>query len=77
MKEDLRVVKNEEVVNEELNKDKDEVLKALNRHNKFIRGRLSNCVDIRKMPELIFVYDESIDYGKKIEDIIERIHENE
>ena len=60
-----------------LNKDKDEVLKALNRHNKFIRGRLSNCVDIRKMPELIFVYDESIDYGKKIEDIIERIHENE
>ena len=57
--------------------DKDEVLKALNRHNKFIRGRLSNCVDIRKMPELIFVYDESIDYGKKIEDIIERIHENE
>lgn len=60
-----------------LNKDKDEVLKALNRHNKFIRGRLSSCVDIRKMPELIFVYDESIDYGKKIEDIIERIHENE
>lgn len=60
-----------------LNNNKDEVLKSLNKHNKFIRGRLSSCVDIRKMPELIFVYDESIDYGKKIENIIERIHENE
>lgn len=60
-----------------LNEDKDEVLKTLNKHNKFIRGRLSNCVKIRKMPELNFVYDESIDYGKKIEDIIERIHEDE
>ena len=29
MKEDLRVVKNEEVVNEELNKDKDENKKIL------------------------------------------------
>ena len=29
MKEDLRVVKNEEVVNEELNKDKDENKKSL------------------------------------------------
>jgi len=26
------------------------------------------------MPELHFVYDESIEYGKKIEDIIERIN---
>lgn len=60
-----------------LNDNKDEVLKALNRVNKFIRGRLSEKVKIRKMPELIFVYDESIDYGKKIENIIERIHENE
>lgn len=27
------------------------------------------------MPELEFVYDESIAYGKKIENIIEKIHE--
>jgi ribosome-binding factor A len=29
------------------------------------------------MPEISFVYDESIEYGKKIEDIIERINHNE
>jgi len=57
--------------------NKDEVLKSLNRVNKYIRGRLSEKVKIRKMPELIFVYDDSIEYGKKIEDIIERIHEDE
>ena len=33
-------------------------------------------VDIRHIPELTFVFDESISYGKKIEDIIENIHEN-
>jgi hypothetical protein len=31
-------------------------------------------IQIRKMPEIHFVYDESIEYGKKIEDIIERIN---
>ena len=38
---------------------------------------LANRVKIRKMPLLEFVYDQSIEYGKKIENIIERINENE
>ena len=29
------------------------------------------------MPELTFVYDDSIEYGNKIEKIIEEIHEKE
>ena len=33
-------------------------------------------VDIRYIPELEFVYDESIDYGKKIENIIDKIHKD-
>lgn len=57
--------------------DKETTLKALNKASKFIRGKLSGRVIIRKMPELIFVYDDSIEYGKKIEDIIERINDNE
>ena len=60
-----------------LNNDRDKVLKALNKASSFIRGRLCQKVDIRKMPEISFVYDESIDYGKKIEDIIERINNHE
>ena len=38
-----------------------------------VADALKGKVDIRKMPEISFVYDESIEYGKKIEDIIERI----
>ncbi len=53
--------------------DKKKVASALNKASGFIRSELCNKVKIRKMPELNFVYDESIDYGKKIEDIIERI----
>ena len=54
-----------------------ETMKALNNAKGFIRRELHDRVDIRYIPELSFVYDESIDYGKKIENIIEEIHEEE
>ena len=57
----------------ELNK-KSEIKKALNKASKFIENKLCNIIDIRKMPELSFVYDDSIEYGNKIEDIIEKIN---
>lgn len=57
-----------------LDNDKEKVTNALNKASSFIRSSLCDKVDIRKMPEIHFVYDESIEYGKKIEDIIERIH---
>ena len=57
-----------------LDNDRDKVLNALNKASGFIRSLLCDRVKIRKMPELHFVYDESIEYGKKIEDIIERIN---
>lgn len=60
-----------------LDDNRDKVLKALNKASSFIRTRLCEKIDIRKMPEISFVYDESIEYGKKIEDIIERIKNNE
>ncbi|MCR5422709.1 MAG: 30S ribosome-binding factor RbfA [Bacilli bacterium] len=53
--------------------DRKKVTLALNKASGFIRSELCNKVKIRKMPELTFVFDESIDYGKKIENIIERI----
>src|SRR5574344_1539514 len=52
---------------------KDSTLKALKRASSFIRGKLSERVDIRHTPELKFVFDESIEYGNHIEDIIEKI----
>ena len=57
--------------------DKEASLKTLNKACSFIRTTLANRVKIRKMPILEFVYDQSIEYGKKIENIIERIKENE
>ena len=57
-----------------MDNDKDKVLKALNKASGYIRTMLCDRVKIRKMPEIHFVYDESIEYGKKIEDIIERIN---
>ena len=60
-----------------MDNDRKKVLVALNKASGFIRSKLCEKVDIRKMPEISFVYDESIEYGKKIEDIIERINKHE
>lgn len=60
------------------NQDKiEETMKALKQASGFIRHELRERVDIRYIPELEFVYDESIEYGKKIEDIIEKIKEED
>lgn len=55
---------------------KDEIGKALNKASGFIRSKLCENVEIRKMPEINFVYDESIDYGDKIENIIDKLKED-
>ena len=54
---------------------KKETHEALKGASGYIRHLLHDRVDIRHIPELTFVYDESIEYGKKIEEIIEDIHE--
>lgn len=55
---------------------KDVTLKALKDASGFLRRELADRIDVRHVPELQFVYDESIDYGKKIENIIETLHED-
>ena len=56
---------------------KEEVLKVLNKASKFIERELCKRVEVRKMPELKFLYDDSIEYGNNIEQIIERINKDE
>lgn len=58
-------------------KKKEEVTKSLNGASGFIKNKLCEKVDIRKMPEITFVYDDSIEYGNRIEKIIENIHNKE
>lgn len=56
---------------------KEETLKALKNASGYIRRELAERVDIRHIPELQFVFDESIEYGNKIEHIIEQIHDKD
>ncbi len=60
-----------------IDSDREKVTTALNRASGFIRGKLFDMVEIRKMPELTFVYDESIEYGNKIEKIIDKINKED
>jgi ribosome-binding factor A len=53
-----------------------DTMSALKNAKGFIRSTLADRVDIRHIPELEFVYDESIEYGKRIENKIKEIHEN-
>lgn len=56
--------------------DKQVVLKDLSEASGYIRGELAERIEIRHTPKLKFVYDESIEYGERIESIISEIHEN-
>lgn len=56
---------------------KEETLKALNQASGFIRTKLFDRIDIRHMPKLEFIYDDSIEYGMDIENKIKEIHEKE
>lgn len=52
-------------------------LEALKRSKGFIRSILAKRLTIRKVPELIFLLDESLEYGNKIEGIIRELHQND
>lgn len=60
-----------------LNEDKEKVEKELNKASTFFRTLLAERLDIRHMPEIKFIFDESIEYGNKIEKIIASINEKE
>lgn len=60
-----------------LGKDVNEIKKELNNAASFIRGEISKRVEIRHTPELRFIFDESIEYGEKIEKIINEINSAE
>ncbi len=43
------------------------VVKALNRHSKFLRGLLGRSIDMKFTPELTFVHDESFNEATRME----------
>ena len=57
------------------NEDRNLVLKELKDSSGFLRSELSKRVDIRHTPSLTFLYDESLEYAKRIEEKIKEINE--
>lgn len=51
-----------------------EVKKALKSAKGFIKKSLGDKMELRHIPELEFIYDESIEYASRIEQRIKEIH---
>jgi ribosome-binding factor A len=49
-----------------------EVVKAMNRHAKFLRGRLGHQIELKFTPELRFVHDESFDAAARMDALFNR-----
>lgn len=50
--------------------DTDEVLDALNRHKKYIRGEIAHAVGLKFAPELRFRRDETFDEASRIDELL-------
>ena len=57
-------------------KNKKEAMLALKKAAGFMRTRLAHTLPFRKMPSLIFIYDESVEYGSRINEIIHDLHKD-
>lgn len=53
---------------------KEQTLQALARAKGFLRTEVGKRIRLRHTPELIFVFDTSIEYGSKIESLLEQIN---
>ena len=53
-----------------------ELEKEMKEASPYLRGKLAKVLEVRNIPELIFIYDETIEYANKIEKIIDKIHNN-
>ncbi len=57
--------------------EKDEVLAGLSRASGFLRSELTHKLDLRVAPELDFRWDESIEHGAHILDLLEKVKPQE
>jgi len=52
-------------------------LQALTKASGFLRSQLGRFLKMRKMPQLKFFYDESLEYANKIEGLLHKIDKEE
>ena len=56
---------------------KEKIVPSLERAKGFLRSELERRVKARKMPELVFKYDEALEYGNHINEIINKLNKND
>lgn len=56
-----------------LNASKKKTLEALKKSSGYVRTQLAHKINLRTTPEIIFEFDESIEYGAKIDSILKDI----
>ncbi|WP_202077168.1 30S ribosome-binding factor RbfA [Caldalkalibacillus salinus] len=56
---------------------KEESLEAIEKASGFIRSEVGRRIRLRHTPELIFKFDESIEYGSKIEKLLSDLNRKE
>lgn len=57
--------------------DKQGTLEILNRAGGWIRRELGQKIRVKFLPEIVFLIDQSQDYGEKIDRLIDEIHSQE
>jgi ribosome-binding factor A len=50
--------------------DSDEIARALNRHQRFLRGELARRVELKYVPDLVFRADHAIDAAERINELL-------
>lgn len=56
-----------------LNENKREVEDILNKYRGLLRSAVAKNIRLRKAPEIYVKYDRSVDYGSRIEDLLNQI----
>ncbi len=56
---------------------REEILLGLERAAGFMRGRIGKSLRLKRTPELHFAFDDSFDYGERIETLLSRIRPGE
>ena len=58
------------------NEEDVDIVKEVNEAAPFLRGKLARVLEVRNIPELKFIYDDTIEYATRIERIINNINNN-
>jgi len=56
---------------------KEETLKGLSKAKGFIRSEIGQRIRLRKTPEIEFAFDDSVEYGNRIESLLRQVRDDE